>query len=47
MNHQVALTLLAALAPVTGAFAQTLKPQDDPKFIQQAALRIDQHVASF
>lgn len=47
MNHRITLTLLAVLAPVTGAFAQTLKPQEDPKFIRQAALRIDQHIASF
>lgn len=47
MNPKITLTLLAVLAPVTGSFAQTLKPQDDPKFIKQAALRIDQHIASF
>ena len=47
MNHQLTLILVAALAPVAGSFAQTLKPQDDPKFIKQAALRIDQHIASF
>lgn len=27
--------------------AQTLKPQDDPKFIKKAALQIDQQIASF
>ena len=47
MNHKITLTLLAAFVPITGSFAQSLKPQEDPKFIKQAALRIDQHIASF
>lgn len=47
MNHQIALIILAVLAPFTGSFAQTLKPQEDLRFIKKAALRIDQHIASF
>ncbi len=47
MNHQIALIILAVLAPFTGSFAQTPKPHADLKLIKKAALRIDQHIASF
>lgn len=47
MNHKITLTLLAALVPVAGSFAQTPKPREDLQFLKKAALQIDQHIATF
>ena len=47
MNFPILATCVALLFFVSGLHAQTLKPQDDPKFIRKAALQIDQQIAAF
>jgi hypothetical protein len=47
MNLKIIPILLAMLAPISSLSAQPLKPAQDPEFLKKAALRIDQHVATF
>ncbi len=47
MNLKITSILLAVLAPISSLSAQSLKPRQDPEFLKKAALRIDQHVATF
>ena len=47
MNRFITFTSLAMATALGGLLAQTPKPQDDPKFLKQAALEIDQHIAAF
>jgi Protein of unknown function (DUF1549)/Protein of unknown function (DUF1553) len=47
MNLSKISTCMVLFAVPFGLQAQTLKPQDDPKFIKKAALQIDQQVAAF
>lgn len=47
MNFKTNLTFFAILAPLGGLSAGTLKPQDDPAYLKNAALQIDQRVATF
>ncbi|MEO5916649.1 MAG: DUF1549 domain-containing protein [Luteolibacter sp.] len=50
MKRLITLTSAVLCASVGGLLAQnaqSLKPQDDPKYLKKAALQIDQYVASF
>ncbi len=47
MKLKITSILLAVLAPITSLSAQSLKPRQDPEYLKKAALRIDQHVATF
>jgi hypothetical protein len=47
MSFKIVSIPIAVLALTGGLSAQSLKPRQDPEIIKKAALRIDQHVATF